>query len=1514
MTIKNETKNSGDPAAAPRQRFRHSRKLGLVRSLMINVALIVLPLLIYFVVVMEHTSAYTDQRSLRALQEIATQIDNRLDTLKNILSLAPGELQRRIEEDMKKEEDLRKEDPKRGTSGKAMSLSDYLKGHGQHVAEMANDIPRVRVQRLWFVPSCNDAPGKCSGTKASDQKISESKTRLIVEACSPKENVASNSRLILDKEGSLNLRMIDCYAEVQDKTIRALLHQPVVETTFSEMIENTEALAELPLIMVASHRGEVYAQLIRNHAKDTNPPAHEQVREEPTLADLKEILAAAEKHAVNELSGNNEAAHTGDAKGSQATSLNDKQAVGGDKVGREPIVETDRVGLPVALDTHIAGTPYRAYVLPYSLKVPICKEADVSPDNKDGKDRCKVEPTIIYLVGLKRSGLVAGATGSLSPGLLLGALLVLISAGLLWPFLRYALLEPNDAVTWRQVRILCVAFLALTVLGVVSARGTELGYAMYEKMDHAVEVVAGDIDGQLHRRILSELGVLDRLENNRMNDPLPPGIKGAEPLAVQIPKNEVPEAYPIVEQFFRTDASGVSKKNRYTYDAIKETWAPLRDDINLSDRPYFYLLKDGYGVRDYTPYDETSERKPYLRNVPILLQRLFNKSDGKKILQLAFARNEKLGKFDGISAVNIGTIEVISPVLPLGIGYAIFERSTGTVVFHSDDSRSLVENLYAETEHNPTLSSAVNTEGARSTFFNGRYRGGNATFFYRQMTYSPWGLVVFYDSSGVSAVVALVVVSALAATVVTLMSGLVLAHAVARVARRRHSWLWPQWRLRNTYATVTAYLVLVAFCEFQILRWAQSDAWQFVVLLTAPLLVLTACFSALSARTPEITVGRPKTFRHGLNLVQWSLLLHGVLVIAWALAAAQSGQYWSCVALVLSFLIWFLLLDRSVEGENVNPWRRDLSLWPSTVMPVSGRVSYRMRYLLFVVSLALVVSAVPTLAIFDRTFEWYLSSALNVARAGTNDQWEARLQRTRKDVSGSVQSAELGLQGARELGGFGVASVATDKFDVDGEHLFKLGPPTSCFDPPVVWPLGMWERRMHWGQGLLERLRQEALASSMPDTVQANGGYPVAKCGVRGTIHELLHAGDKSWTPLLWDIVAVLAVLALLMLQLIFIVRHVTGISMPWSGRFGRQKAPVPAPDATTAEYAHVAPRHTLLLQPNEESIAYVRACNSGDVREIDVAADRLDFLKPRYGKETTWLLRRVDIAVLDEDRRATLLGLLETLVADLGTRVVAVGDVSPVYRIARPQAYPGPSWPHIDDHERLRWIDLFTRFHKAYSVEDIKAIFEPTNRGAGSDRTPDDLRRWELDELIHRETRALWPCLRPIRDGLLDRLHAGDDMTDRDVIEVVALHGEIHYRKAWEYCTREERLALHHLAQGKLFNMSNHRVVEHLLRRGLVVLEPEPRIKSISLAEFVLNAELPGRMEAWAAEAAEGLWQSVRVPFFVALMLVVAWIAYSSGDAFQAVVALVATSVAVIGQAVRLLGMVGFSSPIKDK
>src|ERR1700754_4938435 len=292
MTDKHDTETSNDRANEPRQRFRHSRKLGLMRTLMINIGLIVTPLLVYFVVVIQHSSEYTYQRSLRAPQEIATQVDNRIDTLKNILGFASGELKARMETE---------------ANGRESEVGDSKK---KRVLKALHEIPRVPVWGLSFVPTCTGFSGKCAEPDTD-----------IAAACSRSNDAASGVRLVVDKGRNPHLRMVDCDAKssnyvIQGDEVENVSSLPVLETTFSQMIENTKALSEMPLIIVASQHGDVYAQLMRNHTADPSPPAHAEVREEPTVANLREILVAAEKHAVNELLG-------------KAPSSGDQQAGGG---------------------------------------------------------------------------------------------------------------------------------------------------------------------------------------------------------------------------------------------------------------------------------------------------------------------------------------------------------------------------------------------------------------------------------------------------------------------------------------------------------------------------------------------------------------------------------------------------------------------------------------------------------------------------------------------------------------------------------------------------------------------------------------------------------------------------------------------------------------------------------------------------------------------------------------------------------------------------------------------------------------------------------------------------------------------------------------------------------------------------------------------------------------------------------------------------------------------------------
>ena len=95
------------------------------------------------------------------------------------------------------------------------------------------------------------------------------------------------------------------------------------------------------------------------------------------------------------------------------------------------------------------------------------------------------------------------------------------------------------------------------------------------------------------------------------------------------------------------------------------------------------------------------------------------------------------GIVTGDSRVHALTAKIDPPLLR----FAIIDRDSGTVLFHSDDSRSLAENFFTETEHDADLHAAMrlNTAG----HFRGRYVGDPHRFYFKPIDAVPWAVVVF---------------------------------------------------------------------------------------------------------------------------------------------------------------------------------------------------------------------------------------------------------------------------------------------------------------------------------------------------------------------------------------------------------------------------------------------------------------------------------------------------------------------------------------------------------------------------------------------------------------------------------------------------------------------------------------------------------------------------------------------------------------------------------------------------
>ena len=86
---------------------------------------------------------------------------------------------------------------------------------------------------------------------------------------------------------------------------------------------------------------------------------------------------------------------------------------------------------------------------------------------------------------------------------------------------------------------------------------------------------------------------------------------------------------------------------------------------------------------------------------------------------------------------------LISEPPPL-LRFAVIDTENGTVIFHSNDSRSLAENFFLESELAPLLYAAIRAKQPMS--YPGKYIGDPHNFYYKPIMGTPWGVVVFFPA------------------------------------------------------------------------------------------------------------------------------------------------------------------------------------------------------------------------------------------------------------------------------------------------------------------------------------------------------------------------------------------------------------------------------------------------------------------------------------------------------------------------------------------------------------------------------------------------------------------------------------------------------------------------------------------------------------------------------------------------------------------------------------------------
>lgn len=1716
MAGEKEAAASGNGGKGGTRRFFGNPERGsLVRGLILNVCLVVVPISIYSFVVVERQARIDSQRSFRALAEVQRQFDNYLEAASNLFELVPSQdsspdkistdtASRDKDKDKDKDKEL------------IQSYHDSIALPGLDAEMPATKLPGSSLSELIRSSICK--PRFIKGVAWLSQDLKPAATSgkfpsLHVFSC---EQSSTASAGVLDQAG---------------KGALPPKGPPIYKTSIyfsidmSRAIDVAERMSEFEQVIVTTDSGIPLAVVSHAHSRIPRERLTQQAVEgiDPFVDTAALLRAGAQDDGATPHTATEPADGKGGAK---ADGASDK-AASRTSIDKAP-------GRVVAIQQKIGEEDYAAYISPYTPTIPILHEI---ADPKAGADSPCDKPTVpagkpaasrgkggitqspapvaaaaadplsaektgtagcrrighLYFIGLRQRGKFAVPIGSFDPMDAWYLTLATLGLLLLAPFARLVFLETHDFIRpihARAIAFCAVAFGALLAVGLISGLAD---HALLDEADQGARSYADSLRKTFTQQMDEMIYLLRSAQSltdsaykaKAAEEPMDlPSDKGswsgfslcpnpapthpADSLDAlfadgerKFPLRQASPDDPAGENGALDGAFRLSKTSRGCFQRtfVKaplrsggldsgelRDWSPAHSLIwlkqdgeigrnqlsafayadkyvgHLDSRPYFRILHDGGGW-------------PWSCNncsaQTFSAQRLFNKADGAKLLQVAiplfYSDGIRDPTFRGALTGDLSLYPFSAAVPPLNYGFAIVDNETGTVLFHDDDVRSLAENFYLETENDPQLLAAIHAQRPGSLL--GEYRGMETGFYVAPLQGVPWSVVVTYPLEPLHAVTLFSGLQALALYAGGFLFCSALYLLVLSLASRKNKWAWPQWRLRNAYSYMAA--LYTAFLFFEILVLSVMTPPMLIPCLLLCALFVPAAGSAMLSTSREQTSEKqriPLLFAllgvggnmllAGAAIVEadgydpglwlWALGTFIIVLLAWLLLrthrrgvprdesgtsrssdarllraflaatplvalalivachAAGWRSTWQAAAVTGAGLlvIWLLMYgwhrisagDASAEARLVQDiWKIDS---PISVQPTSTPRIVNLRYQLCTLLLVTILGAVPAAALLLHSLAWQVQGFLLSGLKQTAESLERRTfvidhdmrhlvpdeeERTERFPSSWILASYLATPGVDKVH---VGNSACLLINLSPSPVDKILSHDSCERALARGDSGLdrtadpigWVGALLSGSNAAKALQAQLdigshLArenSSAPNQLwirhtTRGGGQIMASLNLPqasglSLMVPVKGVTERDWSDQAWFILLVAGFVLPVFVLAYSACHYVAGST--WLEKPGEPPKGVPLgrmmalfPDAPRLLYMDfdalklVQPkesgrREPLTLQRIVEQLPEFAA-----EYIVDLAIDNLDEIDPGRRKPwakapdtmQNWLFRHLDTAVVQgEERRLQVLRLLERAIAAPRTSLFITTEFSPVAALRRAGRFPEDDAIQTSDSEAARWMVVFSRLRVHLLGSQVIA---PTP--SMESRREEDSKLPRLLYKVGIECQLMWPKLYQLRQELQNAVLNGRVGNEDDIEQMVYVHAESLYSRLWKQCTVHERLAMYQLADGHMLNPQNEEILQRLIRRGIVGLRPEPRLISDAFRRFILGAESRDVYDDWQEDAETGIWQKIRIPLLLVLLMLTGWLAYSGGDVFNTLTAVLASTVLFAGNAFRIFGLV---------
>lgn len=494
-------------------------------------------------------------------------------------------------------------------------------------------------------------------------------------------------------------------------------------------------------------------------------------------------------------------------------------------------------------------------------------------------------------------------------------LVVVLLAGILsLSFLRLALLPKHAVIRRYDVVLTFLSLVGLALLTNVFLANLVASYEFDNMYRQDLKAIHRDIQRAFYRerrRLIDYLNAIvdappaQHAANSaaRMKYELlmPHATTSAHPGAGKSPRRPAGECFTsgVTIAAQQSPADSGAKSTTWTRQCYTDS-LPLFTDLFLLDRDAqhvgSFVTFDSY---DLKPGFEVSSRQYHTRLrrdrawqletdgalQPYYMERIETLSDGALETGIsigipapgAFCHLEHNREFSSqceamAPATLVGTTQIRSldyTAMPPGFGFAVFDRNTGNVLYHSDTRRSRRENFYRATDDSSQLKAAV-ISGLEAKL-DLSYKGDEIRAELAPLRATDWTLITFYDKSlvdvvnfrfsaasfGLSGLVLIgipLAIAALACVIVVARAAYKLRVRERDVSRRYPEWTYPNARQPEVHRTVTLYFGFLLWLYIGVIYYLDLGAaylWWLFVLAASPLLWYLLGRRALAAERPQ---------------------------------------------------------------------------------------------------------------------------------------------------------------------------------------------------------------------------------------------------------------------------------------------------------------------------------------------------------------------------------------------------------------------------------------------------------------------------------------------------------------------------------------------------------------------------------------------------------------------------------------------------------------------------------------